>query len=97
MFNLSICYLFMLLVQTITSATPCVYDVGNQKQLDIRTLGLANGKPKYDNIPNATPVRVTFNWNGCFDYSKSDGGSCTNAAACFSKKNLSLILIYFML
>jgi len=88
MFDLSICYLFMLLIQTVISASPCVYDVGNKQQLDIRTLGFAKGKgPKYDNIPNTNPIPITFSWNGCFDYSKSKGGSCTDAAACYSKKN----------
>jgi hypothetical protein len=86
MVNLSICYLFMLFIQIITSATPCVYDLGNGKQLDIRTLGNADGKkPKYDDIPNSTPVPFTFSWNACFSYSKSDGGSCSDAAACYSK------------
>jgi len=87
-FNLSVCYLFLLLIEPITSASPCIYDIGNDKKLDIRTLGNSDGKrPKYDNIPNSNPTPVTFSWNGCFDYSKSDGGSCTNAVACFSKKN----------
>jgi hypothetical protein len=99
LFNLSICYLFMLVIQSINSASSkCVYDVGNGQQLDIRTLGNNNGKtPKYDNIPNSSPTPFTFSWNGCFDYSKSDGGSCTQAAACSCKKNFSSILIYSVL
>ena len=89
-FNLSIYYLYLFIIQTVTSSSsPCIYDLGNNQKLDVRTLGHDKGKgPKYDNIPNSipVPVPVTFNWNGCFDYSKSDGGSCTNAAACYSKK-----------
>ena len=88
MLNLSICYLFMFGIRTITCASSCIYDVGNGQQLDIRPLGIANGKrPKYDNIPNSSPVPHTFNWNACFSYSKSDGGNCSNAAACYSKRN----------
>lgn len=84
--NFSICYLFMLSIQIIISANPCIFDVGNQKQLDIRTLGYGNGKgPKYDNIPNSIPTQITFSWNGCFDYSKSSAGNCKDAAACYSK------------
>lgn len=102
LFNLSICYLFMLVIQSINSASPkCVYDIGNGQQLDIRTLGHDNGKTaKYDNIANSNPTPITFSWNGCFDYSKPDGGSCTNAAACYSKKilnfhfNLFCVIIY---
>ncbi|CAF0920440.1 unnamed protein product [Rotaria sp. Silwood1] len=83
MFYLSICYLFMLIIQTNTSESSCVYDVGNGQKLDIRTLGYANGKgPKYDNIPNPNPVKSTLSWNGCFSYSKSDSGNCIDAAAC---------------
>lgn len=84
-FNVSFCCFLLYLIRTITCDSSCIYDVGNGKQLDIRTLGYANGKgPKYDNIPNASPVPYTFNWNGCFPYSKSKG-SCSNAAACYSK------------
>jgi hypothetical protein len=90
----------MLFIQTIISATPCIYDLGNGQQLDIRPLGLENGKgPKYDNIPNSIPIPYTFSWNGCFDYSKSGTGNCKNAAACYSKKIFSLIskIFYLML
>ncbi|UJR36378.1 hypothetical protein I4U23_029102 [Adineta vaga] len=86
-FNVSICYLFILLIDTITCDSSCIYDVGNGQKLDIRPLGYANGKgPKYDNIPNSIPVPYTFNWNGCFPYSKSNG-NCTNAAACYTDRN----------
>ena len=88
MIKLSICYLFLFFIDTITCATPCVYDIGNGQQLDIRPLGFENGKgPKYDKILPIGPVPYTFNWNGCFSYSKPDSGSCKNAAACYSKKN----------
>lgn len=98
MFNLSICYLFMFLIQNINSASPCIYDIGNGETLDIRPLGNSNTKtPKYDNIPNSSPVPHIFSWNACFDYSKSDGGSCTDAAACYSKKNLVFFLTYSIL
>jgi len=93
MLVMSICYLFMLLIPVITCETPCVYDVGNGQQLDIRPLGYENGKgPKYNNIPNATPMPHTFSWNACFPYSKPGGGSCTDAAACYSKKNSLAVL-----
>jgi hypothetical protein len=86
MLRLSICYLFLFLIQTITCGTPCVYDVGDGQTLDVRPLGNANGKgPKYDSIPTVNPVPYTFNWNACFSYSKSDGGTCKDAAACYSK------------
>lgn len=85
-FMLSICHLFILIIPTISSSSPCIYDVGQGKKLDLRTLGYANGrKPKYDNIPNTSPVRTSVSWNGCFSYSKSDGGTCKDAAACSSK------------
>ena len=91
-FNLFVCSLF-LLIQTIFGAIPCVYDLDNGEKLDIRPLGNAKGKgPKYDQIPNPTPTRRSFSWNACFDYSKSDGGSCTNAAVCYSKTHISLSL-----
>ncbi|CAF0741765.1 unnamed protein product [Rotaria sordida] len=81
--NLFIYYLFMLIIQTIASESSCVYDVGSGQKLDIRTLGYENGKgPKYDNIPNSSPTKSTLSWNGCFSYSKSDGGNCKDAAAC---------------
>ena len=63
----------------------CVYDLGNGKTLDIRPLGQNNGKPKYDNIPVRNPGPVLFSWNGCFPFSKSGGGDCSDAAACFSR------------
>ncbi|CAF1034175.1 unnamed protein product [Adineta ricciae] len=86
-FNVSLCCLLLCLIQTITCDSSCIYDVGNGQKLDIRTLGNANGKgPKYDNIPNSSPVPYTFNWNGCFPYSKAKG-DCTNAAACYTDKN----------
>ncbi|CAF2399827.1 unnamed protein product [Rotaria sp. Silwood2] len=73
----------MINIQTITCESSCVYDVGNGQKLDIRTLGYANGKqPKYNNIPNTSPVKSSLSWNGCFSYSKSDGGDCINAASC---------------
>jgi hypothetical protein len=100
LFNVSIYCLFMLVIQSIDSATPkCVYELSKGQQLDIRTLGNKNGKtPKYDNIANSNPTPLTFSWNGCFDYSKSDGGSCTKAAACASKKEMApLIIIYSVL
>ncbi|CAF1312053.1 unnamed protein product [Adineta steineri] len=85
MLNLSIGYFFILFIQTITCASPCIYDVGNGQQLDVRTLGNANGKtPKYDNIPTTSSIPHSLSWNGCFSYKKSDGGDCTNAAACFT-------------
>jgi hypothetical protein len=89
-FNLFI----IVLTQTIISDPICIYDVGNGLKLDIRTLGIANGKgPKYNQIPNIPPSTITFSWNGCFSYSKSGGGNCTNAAACYS--NL-IIPLYFI-
>lgn len=88
LYNLFLCYLLTFFIQTVNSATPCVYDVGGQKQLDIRTLGLSNGKgPKYDNIPTTSSIPKSFSWNGCFDFSKTGAGDCKDAAACFSKKN----------
>jgi len=86
MIKLSICYFVLFLIHTITCNTQCVYDVGNGQKLDIRPLGLANGKgPKFDNIVTVSPVPHTFNWNACFSYSKSGGGNCKDAAACYSK------------
>ena len=84
----------MLVIRCIDSATPkCVYDLSNGQQLDIRTLGNKDGTPKYNNIANSNPTPLTFSWNGCFDFTKSDGGSCTKAAACSSKKQLFPFII----
>ena len=87
---------FIVLIQTIISNPACIYDVGNGLKLDIRTLGLANGKgPKYDQIPNIPPLTNTFSWNGCCSYSKPDDGNCTNAAACYS--NFNILFFYLIL
>jgi hypothetical protein len=84
--NLSSSYLFILLIQTIGGGPSCVYDAGNGKTIDTRNFGYTKGKgPKYGLIPNTSPGPLTLNWNGCFPYSKSDGGNCTDAAACYSK------------
>jgi hypothetical protein len=93
-FNFSICYSLFVLIQTIISDPICIYDVEDGLQLDIRTLGFANGKgPKYDRISNTNPSTVTFSWNGCFSYSKFDSGNCKDAAACYCKLNILLYLI----
>ncbi|CAF3213947.1 unnamed protein product [Rotaria socialis] len=81
----SICYLFILIIQRAASSSSCVYDVDHGQKLDIRTLGNSDGKrPKYDNIPNTSPVKSSLSWNGCFPYSKFDGGNCKDAAACLT-------------
>ncbi|CAM4766937.1 unnamed protein product [Rotaria magnacalcarata] len=81
----SICYLFILIIQRTASSSSCVYDVGHGQKIDIRALGNSDGKrPKYDNIPNTSLVKNSLSWNGCFPYSKYDGGSCKGAAACLT-------------
>lgn len=95
MLNLCISYVFMIIIQTITCDPSCIYDVGDGKKIDVRTLGYDNGKgPKYDKIPNTNPTKSSFSWNGCFPYTKSGGGNCKNAAACHSKLNSFFILSY---
>lgn len=90
LFQLSSWYrlsLLVLLSRTCLSEPTCIYDVGDGTKLDIRPLGLSNGKgPKYDNIPMTSPLPYAFSWNGCFPYKKSGGGDCTDAAACYSKQ-----------
>ncbi|CAF3346652.1 unnamed protein product [Rotaria socialis] len=73
----------------------CVYDIGDGLKFDLRTLGFAHGKgPKYDRISSINPTTKTFSWNGCYSYSKSDHGNCTNAAACYtdSISNMSIVI-----
>lgn len=84
---------YVSVIPLIFAANPsCVYDVSGGRTLDIRPLGLSNGKgPKYDNIVITSPIPYTFSWNACFDYKKSDGGDCTAAAACYSKINVNSI------
>ncbi|CAF1075435.1 unnamed protein product [Rotaria sp. Silwood1] len=88
-------FLLIIFIQIIICYSNCVYNIENGLKLDIRTLGYTNGKiPKYDQISNINPTRKTFSWNGCFSYSKSDNGNCTNAAACYtdSISNISIII-----
>jgi hypothetical protein len=74
------------LIRTINMQVSCVYDIDTSQQLDVRTLGIDNGRgPKYDQIQVTSPVPYIFSWNGCFAYKKSDGGNCDDAAACFSE------------
>jgi hypothetical protein len=94
MFHWSIYYLLIILIRNIICDPLCIYNVGNDLKLDIRTLGFANGKePKYDRIPTMSPSTNTLSWNGCFSYSKSDHGNCSNAAACYSKLNFFFLLV----
>ncbi|CAF3647122.1 unnamed protein product [Rotaria sordida] len=88
-------YFFIVFIPIIISDPTCIYDIKDGLKLDIRTLGFTNGKkPKYDQISNINPTTKTLNWNGCFSYSKSDNGNCTNAAACYtdSISNTSIII-----
>ncbi|CAF1292646.1 unnamed protein product [Adineta steineri] len=95
MFHLTIYYSLFILIQTVVSDSTCIYDVENGLQLDIRTLGFANERgSKYNQIIDTNPTTNSFSWNGCFSYSKFDGGNCSNAAACYfdSIKNISILI-----